>query len=293
MDQATRLYVLTPVFEEISRCYLRVWALIGNLDIYYEEHPSDRDVENALESLFSKPEGYDSSWVSFRRLFVLLGDRRLEAVGYGELADVARFSVVVFAKPDSPQESSDAAVSLIQCHDEHFAWLRTQRETHFGFWGNRFLEYFTEGASDEELRRFTKIYADAKAFFEEEPELNVASSSQVVPVVVNESMFSVTLRGNQCCVLGNTKLFRFLKAIASYPNRYLQHYQIVELMGEDSFDMSQVKVWKRRLCDRLEDSHCSDLVKAIKAQKGAYALMLRERGMEVHICRNETEMQPE
>lgn len=92
------------------------------------------------------------------------------------------------------------------------------------------------------------------------------------PLVIDESTFTITWKGNGPHDLGNRKEFHLLKQLWLARDRYVSHTDLAELLGGD--DNDKITHVKSRLSKFLKLRGLADLVDQIRTQKGYYGLFI-------------------
>ncbi len=92
--------------------------------------------------------------------------------------------------------------------------------------------------------------------------------------IVNLATFSVAWRG-RTCFLGNTLLFWFFDRLASCPNRYVSHVDLLDDVWRGERESTTIRGVAKRLRDRLSRCGMEELANSIDGSvPGHYGLIL-------------------
>lgn len=90
-------------------------------------------------------------------------------------------------------------------------------------------------------------------------------------LIVDEARFAVYWDDRAPCELGHTRQFRFFKALAETPKKYVDCEEIAERMGSDA-NAERLAPIKRRLVMQLEDVKYGHIADCIESKIGHYGL---------------------
>jgi DNA-binding response OmpR family regulator len=110
--------------------------------------------------------------------------------------------------------------------------------------------------------------------------------------LVDDARFVVRWNGRECG-LGNTLIFRLLRRLATSPNRYVSHQDLIDDVWGAERSSVAVRTVVRNLRRRLEAAGMEDLASAIDGRNaGYYALRLDRVGQPGRRHRKTTDTPP-
>jgi hypothetical protein len=287
VDEDFRFYKLTPLLVKISRICDRVWSCVVNLPVWGLPSPTNEDFAESKNRIFTKY-GTKSYADWFLELRGCLDDADLRAF-IGRAAKDFQRAIDRLLNADSPKECGDAANLVYHWINDLENWVHEKRLEYFGEWGRRFMSSIIEEASEKEIDRFARQWgplshagtsaspASAESSVDADGELN---KSVPTLVQIKEKQFSVQV-GNEECLLGNTKVFQFLLSLVKSPNQFINCRRLVDLMGDDSLSIGNLKQTKYLLVQALQREKCTALAGAIVSDKDHYGVFPEKHNLRI------------
>jgi len=258
MSEQVAFLSLYPVLHTLWDVGFYFWEIVRNSADQHEESFID-EVEELKDRCRSQTD----------RLAEALEDGRLKALEAGFHEPLLNGLLLVLnAKEASELRLAERQLStgLDRLHD----FVDTWPSSLFGDWGAMFFFALVEEASEGgRLEEALAQFCSARGG-EDDTVLRAGRK-----LTLDEGAFSVQIGNREPCVLGNTKQYRFLRALAASPNKFVPWVELADRLGGDAHDEDALPAVKCRLTKRLGEARYRELVLSIKSQPGHYGLFWR------------------